>query len=222
MAVQTSQAASQPALTRVPAPATARLRRNPKWVALGVIALCLGALGSFFLYNQLAEAREVVAVKASVFRGDVVTADDLTVVRVGSTPGIDTVPAAQLSGLVGQHARVDMMSGTMLAPGMVAPIVEPAAGHSVVGIKLTSGRAPNGFLRSSSPIRLVAIPPAGATPGYKDAYTGLAIQATVVTATPAADGQSVLVDVDVEAGQAAQAALLAATDRLVAVRDPEH
>ena len=28
-----------------------RSRRNPKWIALGIAALCLGAIGSFVLYK---------------------------------------------------------------------------------------------------------------------------------------------------------------------------
>lgn len=220
------QRASQPSqpTARVPAPAatTTRLRRNPKWIALGIVALCLGALGSFVLYNQLADARDVVAVRTSVSRGAQITATDLTVVRVGDTPGVNTVPAAQLDALVGEHAAVDLPAGTMLAPVMIAPVVVPGIGHSLIGVKLDVGRAPNGFLRSGSPIRLIAVPPAGAAANYKDAYSNLSIDATVVDASGTADGQSVLLDVDVAADQAAQAATLAATARLVAVRDPEH
>lgn len=217
------QSVSQ-ASARVPAPAatTARLRRNPRWIALGIVALCLGALGSFVLYNQLADARDVVAIRTSVSRGEPVTAAVLTVVRVGDTPGIGTVPAAQLDTLVGETATVDLTAGTLLAPGMIAPVVIPAAGHSLVGIKLDIGRSPNGFLRSGSPIRLIAVPPTGANATYQDAYSNLSIDATVVEANPTADGQAMLLDVDVAAGQAAQAATLAAASRLVAVRDPEH
>lgn len=213
---------NQPARVPAPAATTVRLRRNPKWIALGIVALCLGALGSFVLYNQLADARDVVAVRTSVSRGAQITATDLTVIRVGVTPGVNTVPAAQLDGLVGEHAVVDLTAGTMLAPGMIASVVVPETGHSLVGVKLDVGRAPSGYLRSGSPIRLIAIPPPGAAATYKDAYSNLSIDATVVDASRTADGQSVLLDVDVVGNQAAQAATLAATSRLVAVRDPEH
>ncbi|MBA8793601.1 hypothetical protein FHX74_001206 [Friedmanniella endophytica] len=198
------------------------MRRSPRWIALGVVALCLGALGAFFLYNQASEAREVVAVRSTVYRGTTLTADDLTVVRVGNTAGIRTVPATELAGLVGQQATVDLMQGTLLAPGAVARTVLPETGHSVVGVKLAAGRAPTGFLQPSSPVRLIALPPSGAQPDYRDDYSGLSIDATVLSLTPTADRQSVVVDLDVASAQAGAAAALAATDRLVLVRDPER
>lgn len=203
----------------LPSPPPVRGRRSPKWIALGVIAICLGGLGAFFLYNELSQAQTVVAVAQTVYRGSVVEAGDLTTITVGKTPGVSTVPAEQLESLVGQRAVADLMAGSLLPAGALAPTTIPAADHAVVGVNLVAGRAPVGFLQPSSLIRLVAIPPEGADAGYKDSYTGMIIKASVIDATPAPDGLSIMVNVDVASDKSAAAALLAARNRLVVVRD---
>ena len=206
----------------VPTAPTARARRNPKWIALGVVALCLGALGSFFLYSELSHAQTVIAVSNTVYRGAVVKATDLTTVTVGTTPGIRTIPADELRSLVGQRAAVDLMAGTLLAPEALATIAVPAPDRTVVGVRLVSGRAPVGYLQPSSTIRLIAVPPAGADPAFKDAYTNMIIEARVVDSADVADGLSILLNVDVAADKGAAVGLLAAQERLVVVRDAER
>ncbi len=211
-----------PAVIAAVPPSPVRTRRNPKWIALGVVALCLGALGSFFLYTDLSKAQTVVAVNATVYRGSVVKATDLTTVTVGSTPGIRTVPAASLDSLVGQRAAVDLLKGSLLPVDAIAPVVLPATKRALVGINLAVGRAPQGFLLPGSSVRLVALPPEGSDPAYEDKYSNLAIQARVVDATPGVDGLGWLLNVDVGADQAATVGTLAAQSRLVAVRDAER
>jgi hypothetical protein len=174
------------------------------------------------LYTDLANAQAVVAVGSTVYRGSAVKASDLTIVTVGSTPGIRTVPAEQLQSLVGQRAAVDLMAGSILPVDAIGPVVLPAAKRALVGISLAAGRSPQGFLIPGSSVRLVAVPPVGAEPTYADKYTNLAIQAKVVDANPVGDGLATLLNVDVGADQAATVGTLAAQNRLVVVRDAEQ
>ncbi len=39
--------------TSTPEPPRIPGRRNPKWIALGIVALCLGALLSYAVYNRV-------------------------------------------------------------------------------------------------------------------------------------------------------------------------
>ncbi len=210
-----------PAAAPLPAAAAPRQRRNPRWIALGVIAICLGALASFFLYSQAAESHRVVAVRSAIPRGTVIQSNDLTVVTVGSTPDIRTVDGEQLPGLVGRRAAVDLVPGTLLPPDAVATEPLPAPQHAIVGIRLGDGRAPRGHLEPGSPVRLVAVAPANAEAGFRDGFSDLSVTGRVVEVATLNDGQSVLLDVDVPAAQAASVARLAAQDRIVAIRDSE-
>lgn len=206
----------QPALPQLPG------RRNPKWIALGIVALCLGALLSYVLYARVADQSSVVAVASTVHRGDVVTAADLTSVSVPSTAGVSTVPARQLDQLVGRRAVYDLVGGSLLPAGAVADVVLPQPGRAVVGIRLVTGRAPSEPLPRGSSVRLVALPPAGTDAEANDEHTGRTIVARAVNKVEGADGTSVVIDVDVAAATAPAVALLAAQERLALVRDADR
>src|SRR6476659_7149505 len=53
-------------------------RRNPRWIALGIVALCLGGLLSYVIYTQVAAQSAVVAMAHTVHRGAVVKPSALT------------------------------------------------------------------------------------------------------------------------------------------------
>lgn len=194
-------------------------RRNPRWIALGVLALCLGALLSYVVYARVAAEATVVALDATVYRGEVVERGDLTTVRLraGSLPA--TVPAGDLDQLVGQRAVFDLPAGSVLSAGSVAATAVPAPGRAAVGIKLASGRSPEVLLLPASPVRLVALPPASAATTAGDRLSGKTYTARVLDQAPGADGASILLNVEVDQAQAATVALLAAQERIAVVRD---
>lgn len=216
-----AQSAEQPPVARL-APSPLPARRNPTWIALGIVALCLGALLSYVIYARVADQRTVVAVARTVHRGDTIQAADLATVSLAPASGIDVVPAAQLDQLVGQQAAYDLVAGSLLPVGSIARALEPGHGRAVVGIRLVSGRAPAGPLPHGSPLRLVALPPSGSNASAPDPYAGRTIFARTVSEIDGADGTSVLVNVDVAAALAPSVALLAAQERLAVVRDADR
>lgn len=148
----------------------ARTRRNPKWIALGILAICLGGLGSFFLYSHVTDAHQVVALTKTVHRGEKISSGDLTTVQVGNTSGVATVSSQRLSSMVGQVASYDLVKGALLSPASVGSEQPPGAGHGVIGIKVSEGRAPDGYLQPNTSVRLVVLPghgmPSGSGQGH--------------------------------------------------------
>lgn len=197
-------------------------RRNPKWVAIGIIAICLGGLLSYVIYGRVATESSVVAMAATVYRGEVIEPADLTSVTLNGDPSVPTIPADQAVTLVGQRAAYDLVEGSLPAAISVTAAVLPAADRAVVGLLLAGGRAPTDFLVPAAPIRLVALPAADAQPGVADPYAGKTFAARTVASHPGADAGSLLVDVDVPADQAPTIAMLAAQDRLTVVRDTDR
>ena len=197
-------------------------RRNPRWIALGIVALCLGALLSYVIYTRVATETAVVMMARTVYRGTSIQAADLTVARISGESVTHSVPASRLTTLVGGKAVYDLPQGVIVTPGAIDDIVVPASGRAVVGVKLATGRAPAALLVPASPVRLVALPavtrndPASAA----DKLAGKTWNGIVLDQTPGADGASIVINVDVPAEQAPTVALLAAQDRLVVVRDP--
>lgn len=204
---------------RTPEPPRLPARRNPKWIALGVVAICLGGLLSYVIYARVATESAVVAMAATVYRGEVIEAGDLTSITLSGDPNVPTVPADQAVSMVGQRAAYDLVDGSLVAPSAVTSAAIPAAQRAVVGLRLAGGRAPADFLVPGAPIRLVALPPTDAQPGVADPYAGKTFAARAVSSQPGPDAGSLFVDVDVPAAQAPTIALLGAQDRLSVVRD---
>ena len=207
--------------TSTPEPPRIPGRRNPKWIALGIVALCLGALLSYAVYNRVAAETSVIKMSATVYRSETVEASDLAVVQLSGDAVRKSIPAAQLDALVGRKAIYDLPEGTIPVPGAIDDLVIPDSGRAVVGIKLATGRAPAELLIPGSPARLVVLPPASTTdPDTSDKLAGKTYPATIVDQAPGADGASIVINVDVASGQAPTIAMLAALDRLAVVRDP--
>jgi hypothetical protein len=211
---QAPSAAGAPA---TPQPPRMPGRRNPKWIALGIVALCLGGLLSYMIYARVASETAVVAAAHTVYRGETIEQGDLTTItlRDGSLP--QTLPATGLADLVGKRAAFDLIEGSVIPTSAVVEEAIPAEGRAIVGLKLEPGRAPGNLLLSSSLVRLIALP--GAADESTDKLAGSIFVGRVIDKSPAADGASILVNVDVEAGAAPTIATLAAQDRIALVRD---
>lgn len=196
--------------------AAVRSRRNPRWIAAGVLAMCVGGLGSAALYSQATSAAPVLRINQTVPRGQVVQETDLSVVSVAPVPGVVTVPANKRGEIVGLRALTDLPGGTLLAPNTVGkPPVREGTVH--IGLRLAPGRAP------STPIpvgtRVLLIPVAGSGAGASEAPAETTFKAEIVSIpAPAPDGTQVF-DVAVAAADAARIARLAAAEQLVVVRE---
>jgi SAF domain len=193
-------------------------RRNPKWIALGIVALCLGGLLSYVIYARIASETAVVAAAQTVYRGETIDQSDLATItlRGGSMP--HTIPAAQLNDLVGKQAAFDLVEGSVISSTAVTDSAIPAEGRAIIGLKLTPGRAPGNLMLPATRVRLIAMP-AAADSTTTDKLAGTVFVGSVIDQSQAADGMSILVNVEVDAGAAPTIAVLAAQDRVAVVRD---
>lgn len=204
-----------------PTPAPPRLpgRRNPRWIALGIVAICLGGLLAYAVYARVSTETRVLALASTVYRGEVVEAGDLTTVVLHGDPPGPTVAAAEQGQVVGKRAVFDLPAGALVAPGSLTGATVPDNGRSVVGLRLASGRAPASLLVPAAPVRIVALPAPASGTGSKDSLVGKTYAGRVIGASPGADATSTLVDVEVDADQAPTIASLGAQDRIALVRD---
>lgn len=202
-----------------------RPRRQPRWIALGVLLACLGGLGSVLLYQQSSTTQNVVVVANAVGRGEIIEAGDLGVRQVGALSGVAVVPADQAPTLVGQHALVDLSPGLLPANAVGALALPPD--RVQLGLKLPSGRLPAGPLPQGTKVQLVEVAapgeaPAANTPDESDQAVGPdpAVIDAVVLSSPnlGIDQASWVLDVHVSALDAEDVASLAASDRLVLVK----
>ncbi|MGL4832672.1 MAG: SAF domain-containing protein, partial [Propionibacteriaceae bacterium] len=91
-----------------------KARRRPVLLIIGVLAICLGALGSTALYSSLSHSHQILRVARAVEPGQVVSSADLSIVSLPSISGIDVVPASALADVVGKPAAHELRAGTLL------------------------------------------------------------------------------------------------------------
>lgn len=204
---------SRPGLAPLPG------RRNPRWIALGVIALCLGGLLSYGIYARLATETPVVVALRTVYRGAPIAAGDLGTVTLRGSSLDQSIPAAELDSLIGRRAAFDLPQGSVVSRVAVADVVLPAGGRSIVGVRLAAGRVPSTMLDPGSPLRLVALP---AADDPSDKLGNTTFLGRVIQQSEGSDGMSVVLDVDVDAADAPTIAMLSAQDRIAVVRDAEQ
>ena len=157
-------------------------------------------------------------VNLTVYRGETIEQSDLAAITVRGDSLPHAIPAAQLGDLVGKRAAFDLIEGSIIPSTAIVEQAIPAEGRAIVGLKLAPGRAPGNLLLPSSAVRLIALPTA-ADGSTADKLVGSIFVGRVIDQFPAADGTSIMVNVDVDAGAAPTIAMLAAQDRIAIVRD---
>jgi flagella basal body P-ring formation protein FlgA len=135
-----------------------KLRRRPLLVVASIAAVCLGALLGVWAYTSVTTAEEVVAVRSTVPRGALISRENLVTVRIGVDPALKPIPAAQLEGVVGQRAAMDLPAGGLVTQASITATVVPAEDMSVVGVAVPAALLPGEPLRSGDQVRVVATP----------------------------------------------------------------
>lgn len=202
--------------TPVPDAARPRLRtrRSPLWLLAGIVAICLGGLASAFVYLSVASSEPVLRVNRTIHRGEVITAQDLSIISISSGLDVRTVADERFSEVVGKAAITDMPGGGLLVEGSWGDVAQPV-GTSRVGVRLQPGRYPSTDLRPGTGLLVVALPAANAG---EEAELPTSVPATLVAApAPQQDGSATF-DLNVATGQAEEVARWASTDRVTLVQ----
>ena len=135
------------------------------WVGLGVLAIVLAALGAATLFRAIGPAQEYLAVARDVPVGAQVTAEDLRVVRLNSSPGLAPVPLREADRVIGQYARVPLTAGTLLSMDQLTEQRVPGPGQQLVAVGLSRDQLPGGSVRAGDPVLLVATAAGGEAAG---------------------------------------------------------
>lgn len=193
-----------------------KLRRRPGIVVGSVVAVLVGATGAAWAWTVSSNASDVVAVRATVQRGEVIERADLLVVRVGADPALKTVPGAELEMLVGRRAATDLAAGALLTPDQTTTQADPRRGLSIVGVGLSEGSMPSEPLVNGDLVRVVDAPGAQAVAVDDDPPS---VVGTVVGVRASETQQLTVVDVLVSAEEAGRLAARAATGNVALVLD---
>ena len=211
---------------RAPAAPAAPLGRLPRRrragvQAVGVVLVAVAAVLAYLLWVGSAVTRPYLAVSHTVPYGATIGPDDLTVVDINAATGLQPIPADQRGSVIGKHAAVDLVGGTLLTPAELTDQAIPAPGQQLIGIDLKPGQLPLRTLHTGDAALLVIVP-ATAVAGVPDTQpTPLGspptIRATVAGASPPDTTGNVRVDVAVAQSDGPTVAAMAAAGRIVIV-----
>ncbi len=193
-----------------------KLRRRPVLIAASVAAICLGALASMWAYQSTSDAHSVLAVRQTIERGDVITAEDLMIVNISVDPALKPLSADQANSVVGKHAALDMSAGGVVTQDQITEQALPAKGSSVVGIALTPGMLPANQIRVGDKVRVVVTP---GQQGEMPTTQPDSIQAVVVGVAKDETTGNAIVNVQVPTNDGPMLAARAATGKVAIVLD---
>lgn len=200
---------------RAPGPTTTtqrRLGRNRGRVMLGafLVAAC-GLLGAMAVTSS-SDRHPVVAVARRVPAGQAIQPADLGRAMVAVEAGAGVVPGSETDRLIGQVALVDLVPGSLLAPGQVGGSRPATPGQAVIGATVKEGQFPLD-LQVGSPVSVVVLPdpaqPAGSTPDP--------VRATVVALGRSTQGGAMPVSLSVPPNAATDLAVAGAQGRVALV-----
>jgi hypothetical protein len=121
----------------------------------GGVALVAAAIGgNLVVYSSLDDRETVLQVVRDVPAGEQLTVVDVRPIDVAADDTLRTVPDDQLSTIVGQYAKVRLVSGSLVVAEALQSTSLVSPGSAIVAIQVPEGALPIG-LRERSQVELV-------------------------------------------------------------------
>ena len=150
---------------------SSRRRVQVPQLLVAVLLVALSALAALVLFSRVAARDPVLALANDLERGQVITAEDLRVVYLGTDDPISVVPSDGLSSLVGLMAVADLEGGTIVTPAHFVAGAVLADGEGVVGLALSPGEYPTLRLAPGDLVDVISTDPVS---GQEDAVLAAA------------------------------------------------
>ncbi|NAZ77839.1 hypothetical protein GTQ99_20855 [Kineococcus sp. T13] len=200
---------------RLPGPVR---ERRPALVALGLVLVVAGALGSALVVHRSGDRVDVLVARHEIAPGEQVGADDLGVARVAAD-GAAVVPASALQNFVGTYATARIPADTLVNRTMFLAGDTVPADAAVVGVVLGPEQRPSDALGAGDVVRAYLVAGDGSsTVSGQPAGTVLLQAARVVAAGAGGDGSGGGVSLLVPAAGAAEVVAAAAAGQVALVR----
>jgi hypothetical protein len=127
-------------------------------IALAVVLVGVGVLGSAALYVRENHQVQVLMVLEPVPAGSVITSADIGTASVSAGPGISLIPARQLAQVTGLVAATALRPGTLLAPSELTTAEPPGPGQVLVPVAVRPSVLPAAGLAPGDRVLIVATP----------------------------------------------------------------
>lgn len=155
-------------------------RRRPGMIALAVALVGLGVLASVAVYGATNLRVPVLVLVANVPVGTVITASDLGTASVSVSPGVQVIPARQMSQVVGQVAGTSLHAGMLLTVSELATQRPPAPGEVLIPLPIKPSFVPASGIGAGDRVLIEATPGAQGQSGSSNGAAALAAPVTGV------------------------------------------
>jgi hypothetical protein len=212
---------ARPLAAAIAVPRVAPQRRwRPALVWLAVALIAAGGLIAWRVLLTVGATGEYLAVARAVEVGDVLTEADLTTVRITVDPALKPIGANKPDQVVGRHAAVALVPGTLLTAEQLTDRAYPGPGQQLVGISLSQDRLPHERLAPGASVLLVITTDDNVTQQQPAAGPPLNIAATVTDVAAGSKDGTMLVNVTVADRDGPLVAARAAAGRIAVVLAP--
>jgi hypothetical protein len=181
-------------------------------MAIGTL-LSLVAVGVvLFVFSTTDKRVAILQVVRDIPAGSQLNADDLRSIELSTDPSLAVVKASDLAVVVGRYTKVRIVSGGLLATGLLqtAPLVAPGA--AVVAVTVSAGELPAG-LRERSQVEVVV-------PSTGDSASPAPVFGRVVGLPAAPDSTTGQMSVSLEVSVADAVVVAAAVKVRLVLLDP--
>ncbi|MFD4190770.1 SAF domain-containing protein [Amycolatopsis thermoflava] len=165
-----------------------------------LVVCCVGGVVWWTTGSQ--DRVAVLVVARPVVVGQVLTAADLRSVDVVVAPGVATVPANQVSAVLGRPMATSLGPGALLTPDSVGDAVVPRQGRAVAAVAVKPGQFPP-ELAAGTRVTVVVIADTAAGTATSSAAPW---RATVIGVSSAGTDQATVVSLELESTAATELA----------------
>lgn len=142
-------------------PPSGRRDRRGLVAAVSLVVVCASVAGFADLYASAGQRVPVVVVDRPLVQGQPITSDQIGRADISVSSGIETIPAADASMVIGKRAATSVPAGALLQPADVTTAPAVTAGNAVVGLALKDGQLPASGVVPGEQVMIVQT----ATPG---------------------------------------------------------
>lgn len=131
------------------------MRRSGLRTGAGLLIIALGVLVTWWAWSASTHTHRVLALRSTVYRGQTITAADLTEVAITLDPTLKSVPATTMDAVVGADAKTDLPAGSILPAGSWARDTIPSGRTRVVGVTVTAAQLPSQPIHPGDQVQMV-------------------------------------------------------------------
>lgn len=133
-------------------------RRRPSWVLIGSLMVGVAGLLGAWVFAATSERVSVMVAARDIEPGEIIDADDLRVIEIGSSSELRAVQPSQQELILGRAARGPIPADTVLNTDLFTDRDQTVpTGMVVVGAALEQGAAPTASLRAGDRVDVLGV-----------------------------------------------------------------